>query len=174
MELERQLGCTYKTAYRILKQIRTILKEDRMLDGEVEVDLAYFTRTPVVGAVERGGEARFQIIPDSTTKSIRGFLEENVSPTATLITDDAVAYLRLNWCRKAIRHKDSYASNGVHINTMEGMWGHVKRSLKGVQKSVSKKELQTYLDVFAFYSRNRQTDTDRFGVLLGTLLHAAK
>ena len=41
-ELERQLGVTYKCAWRILKQIRKALDQDsNKLDGTVEVDIAY-------------------------------------------------------------------------------------------------------------------------------------
>lgn len=42
-ELERQLGVTYKTAWRILKHIREALGQPkRKLTGEVEMDEAYF------------------------------------------------------------------------------------------------------------------------------------
>ena len=41
-ELERQLGVTYKTAWRMAKQIRTLFDvENDKLDGEVEMDETY-------------------------------------------------------------------------------------------------------------------------------------
>ena len=41
-QLERELGVTYKTAWRMFKQIRTLMAEDfTMLSGEVELDETY-------------------------------------------------------------------------------------------------------------------------------------
>ena len=38
-QLERELGVTYKTAWRMFNKIRTLLSEDfTMLSGEVELD----------------------------------------------------------------------------------------------------------------------------------------
>ena len=39
-ELERQLGVTYKTAWRMAKMIRTLFEDDPddLLEGKVEVD----------------------------------------------------------------------------------------------------------------------------------------
>src|SRR5665647_2004741 len=48
-QLERELGVTYKTAWRIFTQIRKIMDEDGgMLSGEVEIDETY------VGGRHRG------------------------------------------------------------------------------------------------------------------------
>src|SRR5262245_52532312 len=42
-ELQRTLGVTYKTAWRMAKQIRTLMgPEDAQLQGTVEVDETYF------------------------------------------------------------------------------------------------------------------------------------
>lgn len=78
-ELERQLGVTYKTAWRVAKQIRSLLDESvEKLKNEVEVDETYIggqeynkhankkqsgtqgrnikSKTPIIGAVERKGK----------------------------------------------------------------------------------------------------------------------
>ena len=74
-QLERELGVTYKTAWRMAKLIRTELMEQgtEPLSGEVEVDETYIggkrrgvrgrpgydsNKTPVLGVVQRGGEVR--------------------------------------------------------------------------------------------------------------------
>ena len=78
-QIERETGVTYKTAWRMFKQIRTLLQEDiKTLGGSVEMDETYFggerkgrrpdgklqtgrpapgdpKKTPIVGIVKRGG-----------------------------------------------------------------------------------------------------------------------
>jgi transposase-like protein len=194
-QLERELGCTYKTAWRILSKIREALTQDNdRLDGTVEMDVAYLggrfrsgkdnkrqkeaikAKTVVMGAVARGGELRLKVVSDATAQTINAFLETNVAPTARLITDDASTYTHSasDYYRDVVKHKETYSDNGVHINNIETVWGHIKRSLKGIQKGVSKQEMQSYLDLFAFHYNNRHSDKMRFGVLLGTVLRDAK
>jgi hypothetical protein len=69
-QIQRETGVTYKTAWRMFRQIRTLLSEDVTLEGEaVEMDETYMdgkrkagrgrpmrgdkTKTPVVGIAER-------------------------------------------------------------------------------------------------------------------------
>jgi transposase len=54
-QLERELGVSYKTAWRMLNLIRTELMEqdDEPLSGEVEVDETALGRTPRLGEVEK-------------------------------------------------------------------------------------------------------------------------
>jgi transposase len=78
-ELQRQLGVTYKTAYRIGQQIRKLMEQadvGGLLTGRVEMDEAYVGgrrsggkrgrgapgKTIVMGMVERGGRMAAQVI----------------------------------------------------------------------------------------------------------------
>ena len=70
-QIQRETGVTYKTAWRMFKQIRTLMSEDIVLEGSsVEMDETYVGgkgrkgskrgrggehKTCVVGAAERGG-----------------------------------------------------------------------------------------------------------------------
>src|SRR5205085_5396270 len=74
-QLERETGVTYKTAWRMFKQIRKMLEENHEpLSGRVEVDETYVggrrrmaqkydNKTCVVGAVERGGSVVAKVVP---------------------------------------------------------------------------------------------------------------
>lgn len=64
-EMERQLAVTYKTAWRMLSLIRKALKQEGKLSGDVEMD------TAVMGAVQRGGNARLIIVPDGKAQTNR-------------------------------------------------------------------------------------------------------
>ena len=78
-ELERQLGVTYKCAWRMAHQIRKLMNQDGdMLTGTVEIDETYiggkhthkdkFTRkAAVMGMVERDGRVRANVIPNRET-----------------------------------------------------------------------------------------------------------
>jgi hypothetical protein len=75
-QIQRETGVTYKTAWRMFRQIRSLLSEtDMQLEGSaVEMDEMYYggkrkggtgrpmrgdkKKTPVVGTVERGGKGR--------------------------------------------------------------------------------------------------------------------
>lgn len=194
-ELSRQIGVTYKCAWRMLKQIRMALGQDGdKLDGTVEMDTAYFGgRVPagknnenlaasmaakgvVMGAISRSGEARVMVVPDASAEMHRLFLDVNVSKNARLLTDNAKIYKRSAsaYYRESVNHnRKEYARGDVHINNIEMFWSHVKRSIKGTHKTVSKAYLQGYLNAFVFQWNNRYSDIDRFGVLLGTLLRAS-
>lgn len=196
-ELERQLEVGYKTAWRILFLIRKALKQkNTKLSGDVEIDYAYFggkgtsgannmnhsammkEKSVVLGAVERGGRAKIQVIPKATAEAHRTFLNENVEREGTRLMTDSTNRLGKDaeeYARYRVNHKrKEFARGDVHVNTIESFWGHVKRSMKGTYKSVSKKHLQSYLDGFVFHYDNRHSDRERFAVLMGTLLRVAR
>lgn len=191
-ELSRQLNVTYKTAWRMLKHIRSALsQDDSKLEGNVETDSAYFggrakagennkylseaqkSKSTVMGAVQRGGDARVKVVPDLSLVTHQAFLDMSVSKNSHLMTDSSRMYTNLGYERSTVNHqKKDYVRGSIHINNMEILWGHMKRSIKGTHKSISKHYLQSYLDAFVFHYNNRHNDRKRFEVLLDTLLHA--
>jgi transposase len=123
-QLERELGVTYKTAWRMFNLIRGRLMEQDyqgQLEGVVEVDetfvggkpresyrrevaakgwnmqTAYWDKKAVVfGAVERGGKVRAEVIPNSRGHVVRGKVAEYVLPASTVYTDDYQGYNQLS------------------------------------------------------------------------------
>ncbi|MGB8506809.1 MAG: IS1595 family transposase, partial [Pyrinomonadaceae bacterium] len=110
-QLERELGVTYKTAWRMFKQIRSMLEQGdaSKLSGKVEVDETYVggkpryksptngrgraaKKTIVVGAVERGGRAVTQIVEDTKGKTLLPFIRETVRNDAAVYTDEHHGY----------------------------------------------------------------------------------
>ena len=50
-----------------------------------------------------------------------------------------------------------YVQGDAHTNTIEGFWSLVKRGIGGVNHAVSEKDLQSYLNEYAFrYNRPDQ------------------
>lgn len=193
-EMERQLGVTYKTAWRILSLIRKALTQDTdKLSGDVETDGAYFggkknagrnneklsqamkAKSVLMAAVERGGEMRAKVIPDMKAANVTQFIKSNVKKGSRLLTDKSRNYDQVakGYHRHSVdHHRGEYVRGDIHVNNIETFWAHVKRSIKGTHKVISKKYLQAYLDGFVFHYNNRRNDKERFASLLGTLLHA--
>lgn len=195
-ELERQLGVTYKCAWRILSLIRKALKQsDDKLSGDVEIDTGYFggrhyggknneglshalaKKSIVTVAVERGGKIRAEIIPTNSASIMQSFIERNIESGSNLITDSSPVYFRTdkNYPRQAVNHsKGEYVKGKAHINTIETFFSHAKRSIRGTYKVISKQHLQAYLDAFVWHYNNRHNDNERFASLLGALLQPVR
>ena len=93
------------------------------------------------------------------------------------MTDESNRYetVAVQYSRQAVNHsKREYARGEVHVNSLENFWSHVKRSVRGTHKVISKKYLQSYLDGFVFHYNNRHNDNQRFLTLLDALLRVSK
>ncbi|MGH7141825.1 MAG: transposase, partial [Minisyncoccia bacterium] len=105
-------------------------------------------------------------------------LAANVEKDGTRLMTDKTNRLdkvALGYDRHAVdHHKAEYVRGDAYINSVEAFWAHVKRSIKGTHKVVSKKHLQEYLDGFVFHRNNRYNDMERFYALLGMILRGAR
>jgi transposase-like protein len=180
-QIQRETGVTYKTAWRMFKQIRTLLSEDITLEGSsVEMDETYMggrrkghrgrpgrgdkKMTPVVGIAERTtGNRRVvaKATQDVTANTLTGMVKEYVLPESTVFTDDFSGYDRLKkegFTHHRINHSAKvWVVGDIHTNTIEGFWSLVKRGIGGVYHQVSQKYLQSYLDEYTFrYNRRDQ------------------
>lgn len=134
-QLGREIGVTYKTAHRMLKQIRTLLAEDiGPLSGDVEVDETFMSgrmrnadrrkreaegihkNTPayhlkgsmVVAAVERHGRVRASVAADRTKPTLHAKIREFVLPESMIFTDEWALYGGIGReykGHKRVRHK---------------------------------------------------------------------
>lgn len=196
-EMERQLGVTYKCAWRILSLIREALKQDnKKLKGDVEIDTGYFggkgyggkynknarevmaRKSVVAVAVERFGKIKAEIVPNAGADTMKSFVRRNIeTKTTSIMTDNSKIYVNSTkgYDRHSVDHsKGEYVRDDIHINTVETFFAHLKRSMKGTFKVISKQHLQSYLDAFVFHYNNRHNDRTRFEVLLGTLLQTSR
>jgi transposase len=178
-QIQREAGVTYKTAWRMFKQIRSLLGSDDKLEGPatVEVDEMYFggttkrlnsivkPKTPVLGAVERkGGRVIARVAADTKKPTLHGFIKEYVLPGSVLFTDDYPAYDGIegpNYRHFRVRHSGRVYVTGskgqIHTQTIEGFWSLIRRGIGGVYHSVSTKYLQSYLDEYSYrYNRRDQ------------------
>ena len=202
-QIQRETGVTYKTAWRMFRQIRSLLSEpDMQLEGSsVEMDETYVggkrknkhgsrgmrgrdndEKTPVFGMVERGGKGRVlaYVTPDVKVSTIFPIIAERVMPRTTVFTDEYSVYDKLGlhancYEHKRIQHAQKvYVMGDVHTQTIEGFWSLVKRGIGGVYHSVSKKYLQTYLDEYSFRYNRRNSGEPMFTSLLGEVAKQAE
>ena len=178
-QIQRETGVTYKTAWRIFKQIRTLMSEDLQLEGPtVEIDETYVggkrkygvgrpmggdtKKTPVLGIVERKGRAIARLIPDVKASTMVPIIRERVLPESLVYTDELDSYNTVSqgrrYTHRRIKHAEKvYVIGNIHTNTVEGFWSLIKRGIGGVYHSVSRKYLQSYLDEYSFrYNRRDQ------------------
>jgi transposase len=171
-ELQRQLGVTYKTAWRMGHEIRKymgIVDGDGPLSGHVEMDEAYVggkshhagrptaedNKTAVFGMVERGGSLMTRsMTPGSLKGKVFPIIKEYVAQGTTVSTDENHMYKHLpalGMKHGTVAHqRHEYVRGNTHVNTIEGFWSHFKCSMKGTHRSISRKHMQKYLVEFEF------------------------
>jgi hypothetical protein len=75
-------------------------------------------KTPIAGAVSRGGKVVAKVVDDVDTKILDGFVNQTVSPKGSLIfTDDNSGYRHLDsWCDHGVVHhsQGEYVCGAVH------------------------------------------------------------
>lgn len=199
-QLERELGVTYKTAWRMFNKIRSMLaQDDDQLSGAVEMDETYYGGKPrladrvrkadgsfkkgklpnskkqmIFGAVERGGRIRAEFVPQTEAGGIARRVSEFVMPSSVIYTDEYVGYNRPGQAfagHRRIRHDARiYVDGDVHTQTIEGFWALLKGGLTGVYHGVSTQHLQAYLDEYAFRYNNRKSERGMFPLMLDRVL----
>ncbi len=186
-ELQRQLGVTYKTAWRMAHQIRKYMGTvdgDPPLDGHVEADETYIGgrraggkrgrgapgKTVVFGMVERGGDVMTRVVPNVRRATLERHIVENIEVGATVSTDELSSYAkiaRFGYDHGTVNHSADQWVDGIHhTNSIEGFWSQIKRSIRGTHIHVSRKHLSKYLGEFEFRYNLRHAPETMFARLL--------
>jgi transposase-like protein len=182
LQLKRMLGVTYKTAWFMTHRIReamTNYQPTKLLGGSgsggiVEADETYWGnikgqpvmrgghkhKMNVVSLVERGGKVRSFHVKNANVKTVKVILKSQVSPLASLMTDDAPLYKRIAKRfpkHETVRHTaNEYVRGNVHTNTIEGFFSLLKRGLIGTYHHVGEQHLQRYVREFDFRYNYRE------------------
>jgi transposase-like protein len=179
-EVERQLGVTYKTAWRMCHEIRKYmasLDSDDPLGGigeTVEVDETLIggsvsgmgsgykgNKTCVVGMLERNGELITRVAPRRTKAAMHSLINAHILPGTTLNTDEFGGYKDIGhagYRHVTVNHAaGEYARPcGAGVNAIEGFWAQLKRGINGTHIHVSAKHLPKYLGEFEYRWNMRQ------------------
>lgn len=189
-EVQRQLGVTYKTAWRMCRLIRIYMGQvdgDDPIGGHgktVEVDETFIggkdkmgedDKAVVIGAVERGGDVVTRHVVDRTAANVVPTVKRFVKEGTVLNTDEWNAYQALTerhgYEVQTVNHSvEEYVryeeGRSIHTNNIEAFWRQVKRGIEGTYVWVSKKHLQTYLREFEYRHNLRHQPSLMFELLL--------
>jgi transposase-like protein len=187
-ELQRQLGVTYKCAWRIGHQLRILMdaraKEQNPgpMSGHVEVDETFVggrkhrskayrhgdkhSKAVVMGIAQRGGPMIGKVVKSTDAMSLIPHVMENVEQGTIVSTDEWRPYKHLKhlgYFHARVNHSAEEYVRGIHhTNTLEGFWSHLKRGIRSTHVAVSKQHLQKYVDEFAFRFNNRDKPAEMF------------
>lgn len=169
-ELERQLGVSYPTAFRMAHLIRThmaLVDGDPPLSGHVEADETYVggrahgkrgrgaeNKTVVFGMLQRDGDVMAKVVPNARQRTLEPHIVRNIEKGSTISTDEFGVYHRLSrigFKHGTVNHGNEKWVDGIHhTNGIEGFWSQIKRSIRGTHVHVSAKYLQKYLGEFEY------------------------
>lgn len=183
--VERELGVTYKTAWRMCHEIRKYMAQvdgDGPVGGEgviVEIDETMVggklkfrrgdgksrsqrqNKTLVMGFAERDGTVLTQIVPDNRKASLVPEIVEHLATGSIVHTDSLRSYTDLptmGFEHHTVNHcRGRYVGpTGGHVQTIESFWGALKRAINGTHIHVSGKHLPKYLGEFEYRWNMRQ------------------
>jgi len=185
-ELQRQLGVTYKTAWRMGHEIRKYMAKtdgDDGLSGHVEVDETYVGgkhpgkrgrgaagKTAVFGMLQRAGNVMTHVVPNVQRKTLYPIIQSMIATGSTISSDELKSYAtlrNLGYTHGTVDHSREQWANGIHhVNALEGYWAQIKRSIKGTHIHVSGKHMSKYLGEFEFRYNMRGAPEIMFSRLL--------
>jgi hypothetical protein len=172
-ELAEKTNIRQNTAWNILDKLRShcldLIKpfEEIMMRGVTETDEAHLGKSDnslmVQGLVQRGQHAIIKVINDRTELTLKGNIEQHIQKHSYIITDTASAYGGL--CCHGYRHftlnhsKNEFSKGrGINSNTIEGLWGNLKKVIYGTHHGVSKKNIMKYVSEFLLKYNHRQAN----------------
>lgn len=187
-ELERQIGCTYKTAWRMAHELRKLMAQadnQDALSGHVEIDETLIggyqnrqetkergtNKTIVIGMVERDGILRAGPIKDAKATTMEPIVFNNIEFGSTISTDEWGGYnnLQYGFEHGRVNHlAKEYVNGKHHTNTIEGHWSLLKRSIKGTHVHVSAKHLWKYVSEFSYRHNMRESHYAMFHQLVAS------
>jgi transposase-like protein len=134
-------------------------------------------KTVVIGMVNReSGVAKLEVVESADKESLLPKIGCNIKAGSTVVTDTYNAYkdLKNNFTHKTVKHSageyvrnefdvDGKLAFKVHTNTVEGLFGQVRRTILGTYHFISNKHSSKYLKEISFrYSTRKELDLSRF------------
>ncbi|MBK8466630.1 MAG: IS1595 family transposase [Chloracidobacterium sp.] len=185
-QLQKELGLgSYETAWLLLHKIRHAMDTGsfipKKMEGAIAADETYVggrprfknsgkrgrgtPKTPVFALVEtKGGRVLAQPLERVNGTNIRRIICENVSPSATIMTDEFSVYRGLDKIfakHGVVNHKQKqYVKDGMSTNEAESFFALIKRGHHGIYHQYSKQHLPLYIAECQYRWNTRFDDAD--------------
>ena len=151
-ELQRQLGITYKAAWRMAHEIRKYMAKvdgDEPLDGHTEADETMIGgkrkgakrgrgapgKTTVFGMLQRDGDVVTRVVANVRRVTLEAHILEHISKGATISTNELKSYAKLarhGYKHGAVNHSaEQWVDADPQTNSLEGFWSRIKNSIRG-------------------------------------------
>lgn len=182
LQLSRDLNCQYKTAFVLAHKIREALgaKLDRTVEGEIEIDGAYFggyvkpanykeNRRDRRLAENQTGKRRVVVVMRERRGQTLPFVfrqeDDSVPTIAKLASRDAVIHadeashwdrLHAHFDTRRINHSEAYSHNGACTNMAESFFSRLRRAEIGTHHHISGAYLNAYANEMAWREDNRR------------------
>lgn len=197
VQLSRDLGVQYKTAFVLAHKIREALSletKETKLDDEVEIDGAYFgghvrqsnvkaeridrrrarfqtgKRRVVIALRERKGRTLTHVVK----REAEGveFAKKRLEDGTIVNADEASHWDVLDnfFPLERINHSEAYSINGVHVNGAESFFSRLRRMVGGQHHHVSARYLHQYAAHAAWLEDHRRESN---GALAGRIVRNA-
>lgn len=197
VQLSRDVGVQYKTAFVLAHKIREALARETAetkLDREVEIDGAYFgghirpannefnrvdrrlarhqtgKRRVVIALRQRKGRT-LTFVRNGEHEGVE-IARERIAPTAFIHADEAAHWDTLDafFPVGRINHSDAYSANGICTNQAESYFSRLRRMVGGQHHHVSPQYLHQYAAHAAWLEDHRRESN---GALAGRIVRNA-
>lgn len=198
LQLSREMGCNYRTAFVLLHKLRqgmAALQAVR-LSGEVEIDATYTggyvkpsnhakhrrdrrmlenrsgRKRCIITMVERKGRI-LAFVAESERQALPS-ITARLAPGSIGYADEAKAYNALHalFEMRRIDHSKAYSQDGVNTNQAEAFHARLKRAIKGVYHHIARAYTDNYLGEMAWRETNRRiSNGEQFLTIVAAGLH---
>ena len=120
--------------------------------------------------LERDGDVITRVVANVKRKTLEAHILEHMARGSRISSDELASYAKLS--RHGYKHgavtysAEEWVRGDTHVNTAEGFWSQIKRSIRRTHIHVSRKHLPKYLGEFEFRWNLRHAPERMFARLL--------
>ncbi len=183
LQLSRDLDCQYKTAFVLAHKLREALgdaRDARKLEGDVEIDGAYFggyvkpanrkeDRVDRRHAMHRTGKRQVVVVMRERDGKTLPFVAKsenagvptivaNVAQGSTIFADEASSWddLDARFLTKRINHSVCYSDGMACTNMAESFFSRIRRAEIGIHHHIAGRYLNAYANEMAWREDHRR------------------